>query len=134
MEDASAIAILLGELGYPSTHEFASAKLAEYDRQPRARVFVAEIDQIVVGFIAFDAQVLFHQPGLIGTIMALSVSERFRGQGIGRALVAEVERVAREIGCTKIAVASGVRREDAHRFYQTLGYEENTKRFVKQLQ
>jgi GNAT superfamily N-acetyltransferase len=92
---------------------------------------VAEIDGHVRAVISFDVQPLFHQDGNIGTIMALCVSEGFRGRGIGRALIQEVELIALNMGCTKIAVASGIQRLDTHRFYRSLGYEENSKRFVK---
>jgi GNAT superfamily N-acetyltransferase len=65
--------------------------------------------------------------------MALCVGNQFRGQGIGRALIQKIETVAREMCCIKISVASGVHRIEAHRFYTGLGYEEITKRFVKNL-
>jgi GNAT superfamily N-acetyltransferase len=40
-----------------------------------------------------------------------------RSQGIGAALLGELERRARLAGCRAIDLDSGVAREDAHRFY-----------------
>lgn len=40
-----------------------------------------------------------------------------RGTGVGAALVAELERRARDAGCTVLDLDSGVQRFDAHRFY-----------------
>ena len=133
VSDAVAIAGLLTELGYPNDSEFVMEKLQLFTERGSSLILVGVIDNVVTGFICFDTQPLFHQDGLIGTIMALSVGEKFRGQGIGHALVARVEEIAKEAGCVKIAVASGVHRLDAHRFYLGIGYEEITKRFVKQL-
>jgi GNAT superfamily N-acetyltransferase len=40
-----------------------------------------------------------------------------RGQGIGAALLGELERRAREAACRVLDLDSGADREDAHRFY-----------------
>jgi GNAT superfamily N-acetyltransferase len=40
-----------------------------------------------------------------------------RGRGVGRALLAELSRRAREASCRVIDLDSGVHRRDAHRFY-----------------
>jgi predicted N-acetyltransferase YhbS len=131
--DAEAVAALLGELGYANEGAFALKRIKEFGARESSRVLVAEQDGLTGGVICFDVQPLFHQPGNIGCIMALCVSESTRGKGIGSALVRQIEEIAKEMGCVKIAVASGVRRVDAHQFYRDLGYEEITKRFVKQL-
>jgi GNAT superfamily N-acetyltransferase len=133
LEDADAVAELLGELGYPNDVAFAEDSIQTYSKRTSSRVLVAESDGRIVGFIAFDSQPLFHHVGNIGCIMALCVSRDARGCGVGHALVARIEEVAKELGCIKIAVASGLQRAEAHEFYLGLGYEENAKRFVKQL-
>ena len=40
-----------------------------------------------------------------------------RSTGVGAALLGELERRAREAGCTVLDLDSGVQRHDAHRFY-----------------
>jgi GNAT superfamily N-acetyltransferase len=40
-----------------------------------------------------------------------------RSNGVGRALLRDLERRAREAGCTLLDLDSGVHRHDAHRFY-----------------
>jgi len=40
-----------------------------------------------------------------------------RSTGVGRALLAELERRARAAGCTALDLDSGVQRHEAHRFY-----------------
>lgn len=132
-EDAVSVAALLAELGYPNTPEFTAARIGAFSDRPSSHILIAEIDGVVSGFLAFDAQPLFHQSGKIGCIMALCVTESVRGRGVGRALVEQIESIAREMGCVKLSVASGLRRTETHRFYENLGYEEITKRFVKQL-
>jgi GNAT superfamily N-acetyltransferase len=46
-----------------------------------------------------------------------------RGRGIGRAMMHDAMCVAREKGCYKLVLNSNLRRLDAHRFYEGLGFE-----------
>ena len=46
----------------------------------------------------------------------------YRGQGVGRALMAEVEDIAREKGCCKITLEVLTGNEPALRLYRELGY------------
>ncbi|WP_052410282.1 GNAT family N-acetyltransferase [Paenibacillus durus] len=60
------------------------------------------------------------------------VASRFRRQGVGRVLMQEIERAARERDCTYIIFVSGGQRTEAHKFYEELGYrEENVMGFRK---
>ncbi|PKL15625.1 MAG: N-acetyltransferase [Spirochaetae bacterium HGW-Spirochaetae-5] len=51
------------------------------------------------------------------------VSEKFRGQGIGRLLMKNIEDLAIERDCSYIIFVSGSKREGAHRFYESIGYD-----------
>ncbi len=50
------------------------------------------------------------------------VSEKFRGQGIGRELMANIEGIAVERDCSYIIFVSGSKRIEAHKFYESIGY------------
>ncbi|GAA0621458.1 GNAT family N-acetyltransferase [Streptomyces crystallinus] len=47
----------------------------------------------------------------------LVTAETARSQGVGHALLAHVEKIARAAGCTSLNLDSGTHRTDAHRFY-----------------
>jgi GNAT superfamily N-acetyltransferase len=66
--------------------------------------------------------------------MALSVVERFRRRGVGRALLLRVERWCADVGLRDIRVHSGEQRTDAHAFYEACGFEHTGRRFKKSLQ
>jgi GNAT superfamily N-acetyltransferase len=132
-EDADAIAILLTQLGYPQEASFVVRKLSELSERASANVFVAEEDGNILGFLSFDSEPAFHREGNIGTITAMCVLETARGRGIGGRLIESAESFAKETGCVRIAVASGIQRKETHKFYLNLGYEEKTKRFIKEL-
>jgi GNAT superfamily N-acetyltransferase len=47
----------------------------------------------------------------------LVTSSTRRSAGVGKAILDELERRAREAGCSRLSLDSGVTRHDAHRFY-----------------
>src|SRR5438270_12885810 len=87
--DTAAIAILLGELGYPVTDEVLSVRL---QRMPSPhRTFIAELEGAVAGFVGCSALAIYESDTPVCWIMALAVSQRFRRPWIGRALLPRVE-------------------------------------------
>jgi GNAT superfamily N-acetyltransferase len=55
-------------------------------------------------------------------IGGLVVDESYRRRGVGRLLMEQAERWAREKGCGAICLRSNVVRKDAHAFYERIGY------------
>jgi ribosomal protein S18 acetylase RimI-like enzyme len=68
-----------------------------------------------------------------GRILALAVSNTMRRRGIGRALVATAEKDFALRGIRRVALNTRLTREDAHKFYESLGYERNGFRFTRDL-
>jgi GNAT superfamily N-acetyltransferase len=64
----------------------------------------------------------------------LVTTEAARSQGYGRRLLEHVEQVARAAGCALVALASGLQRTEAHRFYEAhTGYTRGGYVFLKRL-
>lgn len=55
-------------------------------------------------------------------IKRMYVDPSVRGRGIGRALVEALEREARQVGATRIALETGTRLAPAIKRYQAMGY------------
>ncbi|MBC7234185.1 MAG: GNAT family N-acetyltransferase [Chloroflexi bacterium] len=121
-EDAHVLADLATQLGYPSQPAQIARRLALLPSLG-SHVFVAEAEGRVVGFV----QVSVYFPFLMddaAEIAALVVDERWRGQGIGHALLQAAEAWAVEHGCTVMHVRTNIIRERAHAFYRREGYAE----------
>ncbi|MEE6257044.1 GNAT family N-acetyltransferase [Plantactinospora sonchi] len=126
--DAARVAELLGQLGYPTAAIEAGERLDYWLTDPASLLVGADEDGLLVGVAALHVIPVLEITGRFGRLVALVVDERRRGAGVGRLLVEEVERRARQAGCLFMEVTSSRHRDAAHRFYQGLGYEETSAR------
>ncbi|WBB58159.1 GNAT family N-acetyltransferase [Streptomyces sp. WMMC500] len=121
--DASAVNELLGQLGYPQDGRAATARrIRTWAADPSGAVYVAEAGDDLLGVIAVHVCPFFERDGSWGRIVALVVSDRARGCGVGSHLVAAAESFAVTRGCLRMEVTSGDRRRAAHEFYRSRGY------------
>jgi len=68
---------------------------------------------------------LAHGGAFEALVEAVVVAPEWRGRGIGGAMMAEAMRLAAEAGCYKLMLSSNLKREDAHRFYRSLGFRQH---------
>ena len=126
------LARLIGELGYAIEAAEAVERLAAMAAEGRA-VLVAELDGAVVGCLSTSAMRVLHRPAPVGRISMMVVDETWRSRGIGAALVRAAERALAAQGCYMVEVTSHVRRTEAHRFYERLGYDKSSVRLAREL-
>ena len=121
------------ELGYDCSCEFVKTRISNLDSR-REKVFVAEVDGVVAGYIhAEKYETLYFEPMI--NILGLAVSSKFRRLGIGRSLLNCAEKWANEVGINKIRLNSGASRKEAHSFYRAMGFnnEKDQIRFIKDI-
>jgi ribosomal protein S18 acetylase RimI-like enzyme len=133
MNDAAALALLMCELGYETTRSEMHARMERIAADERYRTFVAVLDGKVCGMIGTLTCPSYEHNDSGGRILALATLSTMRRRGIGRALIATAENDFAQRGVRRIALNTQLTREDAHTFYESLGYERNGWRFVKQL-
>ncbi|MFC7217125.1 GNAT family N-acetyltransferase [Streptomyces polyrhachis] len=101
---------------------------------PHQRLVVAARGEQVVGTLQLTLI-----PGLSRTGMTRSVIEAVRvhhgerGNGLGTQLIEWAVAESRRLGCGLVQLTSDARREDAHRFYERLGFEASHVGFKKAL-
>lgn len=132
-EDAGALAALIGQLGYQTTQEAVSKRLASLRASDADRLVVAELNGHVVGLAGLHVSLSIEYDEPAAKLSAIVVDERYRRQGVGEALIAEVEAEARRRGCCLIFLTTAERRKDARAFYRRIGFEETGRRFAKSL-
>jgi GNAT superfamily N-acetyltransferase len=123
LTDAEPIACLCGQLGYPSTANHVARRLRMILRDQDHAVFVAGAGD---GSLAGWAHIGIGK-WLVSDCWAevggLVVDQQQRGRGIGALLMERAEGWARGKGVKMVRLRSNVVRQEAHRFYQKLGYE-----------
>lgn len=99
------------------------AAFHEIDADLNNLLIVAVKDDTVVGtlHLTFTPSISF-RGGKRATVESVRVDEALRGQGLGRELMLWVIDRARREGCISIQLTTHAKREDAHRFYERLGF------------
>lgn len=85
----------------------------------------------LIGMCGISTMLTVHRSAPVGRVSVMIVDEAYRGRGIGALLVAEAEKRLTQRGCKIIEVTSNMRRDRAHHFYEQLGYERTSYRFMK---
>jgi GNAT superfamily N-acetyltransferase len=131
-DDADSLVDLLGQLGYPSGADEIRERLRAITRFASAHAWVAD-EAGLVGLITCHMLPSVHASEPVALMTTLVVESTRRGQGVGRALLEVAEAWARENGAVRISLTSGSQRDDAHAFYERVGYERSGVRFTKAL-
>lgn len=93
---------------------------------PDYRLYVAESGGEVIGtFALLIMPNLAHQGTPSGVVEDVVVSAAHQGSGVGRAMMAFARERCAEKGCYKMALSSNLKREHAHGFYESLGFEKH---------
>ncbi len=99
----------------------------------RYRTFVADIDRKVCGMIGTLVHPSHEHNDLSGKIIALVVPRKQRRSGIGRSLIAAAEKDFAKQKVIRVSLTTRFTREQAHEFYEALGYSKTGFRFAKNL-
>ncbi len=129
--DAKRVAALCKQLGYDASVEEVKARIETFPNLQRGMVIVALKDDNVVGWIQTSVKTAI-ESGDIAEITGLVVDESCRGLGIGKILVGEAERWARESHFPNLRVRTNVVREETHRFYIKENFKELKRQTVFQ--
>jgi GNAT superfamily N-acetyltransferase len=123
LEDSEAVTPLCTELGYPSSVSDVRSRLAELLDLENHEIYLATIPGgKVVGWAhVFGVSSLVSAP--FAEVGGLVVAAGHRGRGVGKLLLAATEEWARARSYSSMLIRSRVIRTEAHRFYESRGYE-----------
>ena len=96
-------------------------RIANY---PDYRIHVAlHEDRIVGTFALLIMDNLTHMGAPSAIIEDVAVDPEWQGRGIGKQMMQYAMGLCRDKGCYKAALSSNLKREKAHAFYESLGFE-----------
>ena len=96
-------------------------RFADY---PDYTLYVAERGGEIVGtFALLVMHKLAHLGAPSGIVEDVAVAPGLHGEGIGKAMMQFALDLCRDKGCYKLVLSSNAKRERAHAFYESLGFE-----------
>jgi len=103
-------------------------------RYPNYAIYIAEQNETIVGtFSLLIMDNIAHSCSPSGVIENVVVDQRMRGKGIGKAMMQFAMESCRCFGCYKMVLSSNIAREEAHRFYEQIGFKRHGLSFVVEL-
>ncbi len=122
LDDASVIADLCTQLGYPTSVSQSVARLTAAIQSIDNAVLVACLSGgLIVGWIhVFVARRV--ESGTFAELGGLVVAEQYRGRGFGKVLLAAAEDWCAEQGVLRLRVRTRSERAGARGFYERLGF------------
>jgi len=128
------------EPALPQGEEMADAYLAfllERCSRASGRIFVAEVDHTVVGFVGVLAKFPPEEPDEDPTpyayISDLVVLATYRRRGIGRALLERAEAFARSSGASVLRVGVLAKNQVAGNLYRGMGFTDYQVQLIKRV-
>lgn len=122
----------------PESDDFAFDFFIQMLAEPAVTAYLAEVEQDPAGYLLCE---LMERPenDFTFALRALHVEHvgvrpAAQRRGIGAALMAQVENLARELGVRRIQLESWSFNTGAHGFFESLGYQKFNHRFWKDIQ
>jgi GNAT superfamily N-acetyltransferase len=131
INDKESLALLCNQLGYEAKTEDIPPRLDQIKELSHQIVYVAVIDQQVVGWIHVYLCPLLIS-GLQAQLGGMVVDEKFRNKGIGKKLLIQAENWARSKSCHYISIFTNITRSETHHFYAQMDYQTKKTEYVLQ--
>jgi GNAT superfamily N-acetyltransferase len=127
-DDFGAASRLVAEMGphrspLPDRMDAVERAYREIVRRPSDGSLIAERDGAAIGICTLEIRTTLRRDAPEAWVPELVVTEQFRGQGIGRALLERVLQTARDRGAQRAVLESGAQRATAQALYRSVGFE-----------
>ena len=133
-KDYMSVAVIWREvLDIPVTDEELNNTYGKMKEDNRYSTYVAEADGKVVGLVTMVMALAIGHPTGYTKINGLGVLPEYRNMSIGRKLLEQAEQEAVRNGTRYLGLASGLTRENAHKFYEHMGYRKTSYWFRKRV-
>ena len=106
--------------------EAARVRFERYQEYPNYRIYVAELGEVIVGtFALIIVDSVAHAGKPFAVVEDVVVSQDCQGRGIGKRMMEFAMCRCKEFGCYKLTLSSHLKRQKAHSFYESLGFEKH---------
>lgn len=114
--------------------EEAQKIFLKQQQYPDYKVFIAEYEGQIIGtFALLIIENMAHNGTPSAMIEDVGVLPTMQGKGIGKAMMMFALEYAKAKGCYKMTLSSNLKREKAHQFYESLGFQKHGFSFLVDL-
>lgn len=97
----------------------------QIEKVPDYFIYLAYLDKKAIGTFGLLLMPTmmhpgFHKSAILDSVTILSI---YRGQGYGKQMMQQALEISADAGCYKVTLSSNIRRNRAHKFYQSLGFQ-----------
>ena len=121
--DSQTAAKIMDEIDKYPFYQFYVATLL--DSSETSDAYFGQREKTVGVFGLLIMNNLGHMGALSAVVEGVCVDPDFQGQGIGKEMMEWAMKLSRERGCYKLALTSNLKRDRAHAFYESLGFEQH---------
>ena len=102
---------------------------------PDYYVYLAYLENRAIGTFSLLFMPTMMHPGFYKSAILDSVAiySKYRGQGWGTKMMQKALEISADAGCYKVTLSSNLKRDRAHKFYQSLGFKQHGLSFSYQL-
>lgn len=98
---------------------------------PDYKLYIALVDKEIAGtFALIVMDNLGHRGAPSGIVEDVVVHPKWRRKGVGKGMMQFAMERCKEKGCYKMVLSSNIEREDAHLFYESLGFKKHGYSFI----
>lgn len=115
-------------------HEQAVDLFNRIKRYPDYKLYVAQSGITVIGtFALLIMDNLGHSGAPSGIIEDVAVHPKWQRKGVGRQMMQFAVGICRDRSCYKVSLSSNLKREEAHIFYEAVGFKRHGYSFLVDL-
>lgn len=112
----------------------ARKKFEIFKSYPDYKLYVAEYEKRIIGtFALLIMENLAHRGEPSSIVEDVVIKKEWQGKGIGKMMMQYAMDMSRQKGCYKMVLSSHLRREAAHKFYESLGFKKHGFSFIVDL-
>ena len=102
---------------------------------PNYYIYIAYIEKIALGTFSLIFLPTIVYPGFHKTAIldVVTIHSSYRGQGWGTKMMQKALSISADAGCYKVTLSSNIKRDRAHKLYQSLGFKQHGLSFSYQI-
>jgi len=94
---------------------------------PDYYVYLTYLEEKVIGtfsllFMPTMMHSGFHKAAILDSV---AIASNYRSLGYGKEMMKQALKISAEAGCYKVTLSSSLKRDRAHKFYQSLGFQQH---------